>query len=278
MSESETEEAQLAAPMDDVEDDRPFPIEGKFRSLKDKAEIMALPEARREQILSERLDAEDSPRKLTRQKTKATENLEAYKRQREQRNEQRRRDGDRRERSKLSPSEDREGSEADAGVEDDNDVDWDDKPARSSSPGHQEGPLVLENIRMIKVGRTAFAKHCFTPGFDDAIKGVFVRLAVGILDNAGQRDYRMGTVKGESFIHLRNFIVFADDINRGNHWKAVLHGRLQQTAIPDGPIYGGRTSKRTKALSIYAGLGWSIYRCMSFYVFQVRHLLTLFVA
>ncbi|KAI9715518.1 MAG: hypothetical protein M1828_000825 [Chrysothrix sp. TS-e1954] len=229
MSESENEEAQMAKSSYEHEDKRPFPVEGRFRSLQDKAEIMALPEASREQILSERMEEVDrgsfartlkqhlqsqqssdinsaqkkrkegpeldsSPRKVTRQKTKATQSLEAYKRQREQRNEQRRRDGDRRDNDKLSPSADQDESDGDADAEDDNDVDWDDKPVRSSSPMHDEAPLEIGHLSAVKVGRTAFAKHCFTPGFDAAMKGVFIRAAVGPRHD-GQMDYRIVCVK-----------------------------------------------------------------------------------
>ena len=131
MSESDDDDAGTQHPV--VAKEAPlFPIEGKFHSEEDRAEIMAMPELQRETVLAERAaeserkkqdatlrqlrearqkaeaqaadlkkrkatvaDLDDTPRKTTKAKTKATENLEAYKRQREQRNEQRRRNEDR---------------------------------------------------------------------------------------------------------------------------------------------------------------------------------------
>lgn len=52
MSESESDTSHDAPK--DVDDSVMFPIEGKFMSEKDKAEIMSMPELKREAILADR--------------------------------------------------------------------------------------------------------------------------------------------------------------------------------------------------------------------------------
>jgi len=210
------------------EDGAVFPVDGQFYSEKDKAEIMAMSEIKREEILAERAqeverktqdlhlrrllqarekdeakvadkkkrkantaELEESPRKLSRQKTKATENLEAYKRQREQRNEQRRRDDDRKG-DRRSPLHDDRDSDADA--EGESDVEWDD--TARVRPARDEPQPELKDFERIRVGRSNFAKVCFYPGFDDVIKGCFCRVSIGVDKSTGQNQYRMTQVKG----------------------------------------------------------------------------------
>lgn len=228
MSESESDTS--VAGSRDVDEAIRFPVDGIFYSERDKSDIMAMPELRREAILAERAveverktqdialrklrvdriqteakatdlkrkvgaaELEESPRKATRAKVKATENLEAYKRQREQRNEQRQRNEDLKKSGVLPPSQEEGISDADA--EGESDVEWDDGPSKSA-PARNEPQPELRDYERIRVGRTNFAKVCFYPGFSDAIKGCFCRVNIGADKATGQNIYRMTQIKGK---------------------------------------------------------------------------------
>ncbi|KAL9085806.1 MAG: hypothetical protein Q9165_007438 [Trypethelium subeluteriae] len=214
MSESESETSP--GDMGDVPASE-YPLEGKFRDAKDKAEIMAMTEVRREQVLAERAqaaeeesqklalrrmlaqrereeaskkrrktdDVEESPRKSTRTKpTKTNETLEAYKRQREQRGRERRRGEDRKARDKRSLTKD-----SDADAEGESEVEWDD--GRSKPAAVEQPPADLKDYQHVKIGRENFPDINYTPGFEDKVVGCFTRIIVGVDKNTGQNDYRM---------------------------------------------------------------------------------------
>ena len=229
MSESDDDDAETQEPV--VEKEAPlFPIEGKFHSEKDKADIMSMPELQREQVLADRAaeaerkkqdatlrqlrearqkaeaqaadlkkrkatvaDLDDTPRKTTKAKTKATENLEAYKRQREQRNEQRRRNEDRKAGDYESPVREQEDSDRDA--EGEKDVEWDEPKARPAAKNEPQSEM--RDYERVRVGRTNFAKVCFDPGFDEAITGCFTRVCIGPDKGSGKTVYRMCQIKSE---------------------------------------------------------------------------------
>lgn len=229
MSESDSDaQNEAAAPADE---DVVFPLEGKFHSEKDKAEIMAMSEIKREEILAERAqeaerrlqnlqlrrllqarekneekqadkkrkagtaELDDSPRKSNRTKVKTASNLEAYKRQREQRNEERKRGDDITAASKKSPSQENGVSDADA--EGDSDVEWDEMGIKPSTAGHKERVADLAEINRARVGRSNLQKVCFTPGFEEAMKGCFCRVSVGMNKSTGLLEYRMTQIKGK---------------------------------------------------------------------------------
>ncbi|KAL8828348.1 MAG: hypothetical protein Q9170_006641 [Blastenia crenularia] len=235
MSESESDSSPA---MDEGGTD--FPIDGKFKSEKDRAEIMALSEIQRESILAERAqqrerelqnehlrrlvaskkkeaeaaeskkrkadtaDLEDRQRKSSRQKTalggrKAGETsgaIEAYKRQREEkgiRDEQRKRDGQERRDRKARGSIEDVYSDADADGE--SEVDWSEVRIHADeSRRRDEQPADQRDFERVRIGRDNFAKVCFYPGFDEAIKDCYVRVSIG--ENRATREpiYRMAKI------------------------------------------------------------------------------------
>ncbi|KAL9598872.1 MAG: hypothetical protein Q9219_004212 [cf. Caloplaca sp. 3 TL-2023] len=238
MSESESESSPA---MDEGVTD--FPIEGKFKSEKDRAEIMSLSEIQRESILAERAqqrerevqnehlrrlvaskkkeaeaveskkrkldpaDSDDRQRKSSRQKTalggrKAGETsgaIEAYKRQREEkglRDEQRKRDGQERRDRKARGSVEDMYSDADADGE--SDVDWSDVRKHTDEVRRQEDdqPADQRDFERVRIGRENFARVCFTPGFENAIKDCYVRVNIGQNPTTGEPIYRMAKIEG----------------------------------------------------------------------------------
>ena len=245
MSESEAEQSSAGG----SDKNGPiFPVDNKFYSEKDKAEIMSLNEVRREAILAERAailerkqqdqilrklyqgyqakegdkpktsdqkkrkagtaELEDVQRKSSRQKTtlggrrvgETSDAMEAYKRQREQKGimaEQRKTEAAERKARKGRASAS-DGSEADADGE--SEIEWDDgkpRPGRRSESGpRDEPPAEMIDFEHVRIGRDNFAKVCFYPGFDDAIKNCYVRISIGPDKTTGENVYRLALIKG----------------------------------------------------------------------------------
>lgn len=220
-----------------------FPLENKFYSEKDKAEILALSEVQRESLLAERAqllerraqdlrlrrmiqardgaeaklnerkkrkastaELEDVHRKSFRQKTtlggrkvgEPSGAIVEYKRQREEKgllDEQRKRDGEDRKARKGPGNPDDVYSDADADGE--SEVDWDHSRAQANEPiKREEQPAGLIDFEHVRIGRDNFAKVCFYPGFENAIRNCFTRVSIGPDKATGQNVYRMAQIKG----------------------------------------------------------------------------------
>jgi RNA polymerase-associated protein RTF1 len=200
-----------------------YPFEGQFQSATDKAHILGLPEIEREEILADRAshvtrrqqdlqlkralaatrekarshnkrkandDLDDGMRKSSKAKTEKRSALDDYKRAREQREA-----GKTRVDSRRDPRDDRSASYAsdrDADGESD-EVEW---AEPSSEYKRDEPPADIRDFNRAHVGRSNFAKVCFYPNFENAVKGCFARVSVGPDRQTGQNVYRMAQIKG----------------------------------------------------------------------------------
>jgi RNA polymerase-associated protein RTF1 len=203
--------------------DVPYPLEGKYIDEADKRRIMSMSQLDREEILGQRaeemsranftaelarraanlnndrkrkVDSEEPDemrRENSRPKVKARTNdkLEAYKREREQRGQQRERDNDRRNNRRRSSSADRDGP-SDVDADGESDVEWDD---RAPVKAREELPATLRDFDSVRVGRGFFSEVCFYPGFEDAVTGTFGRVGVG-QDSQRRTQYKMAQIKG----------------------------------------------------------------------------------
>lgn len=217
------------APHEDAdEDEQPlFPLEGRFKDAADRNRILSLPEIEREEILEERAsqvtrrqqdlklkkalaegqakkrsastaELDDGNKRSTRPKTdKRTAALDNLKRAREQKGAERdRRDAgrsrrdDREEERSLSPSRDADG-------ESDDNVEWADTQYDKARRDRDEPPAELRDFERCRVGRSNFAKVCFYPGFEDAIRGCFARVSIGLNRETGQNMYRMTQIRSK---------------------------------------------------------------------------------
>lgn len=144
---------------------------------------------------------DDTQRKSSRQKTalggrkvgEASDAIEAYKRQREQkgkRDELRRRDATQSRRRSRSHGSD--VSDEDAGLE--SDLELEDR--RSPSVPKDDPPAELREIQRARVGRSNFAQVCFYPGFEDAIAGCYARVNIGPNHETGLNEYRLCLIQG----------------------------------------------------------------------------------
>lgn len=203
--------------------DVPYPLEGKYIDESDRRRIMGMSQLEREEILGQRAEEthrahfaaelsrraaqsdrkrkadseepDDAMRKNSRPKVQPRKNdkLEAYKREREQRGQQRQRVDDRlSSRRRRSSSGDR-GAGSDLDADGESDVEWDERPADKV---REEQPASIRDFESVRVGRGFFSEVCFYPGFEDAMTGTFGRVGVG-QDSQRRTLYKMAQIKGE---------------------------------------------------------------------------------
>jgi RNA polymerase-associated protein RTF1 len=202
--------------------DVPYPLDGKYIDEADRRRIMGLSQLEREEILGHRAEEtqraqftaelsrraaqndrkrkadseepDDAMHKSSRPKVQPRKNdkLEAYKRMREQRGQERQRQDDRLSRRRRSSSGSRRaGSDRDA--DGDSDVEWDERPAEKA---REEQPASIRDFDSVRVGRGFFSEVCFHPGFEEAMTGTFGRIGVG-QDSSRRTLYKMAQIKGE---------------------------------------------------------------------------------
>lgn len=159
---------------------------------------------------------DDTQRKSSRQKTtlggrkvgEASDAIEAYKRQREQRS---KRDEQRR----GAPTQARRRSRSTASVISDedadaeSDVELDDRVGRSPSIPKDDPPAELRDLQRARVGRSNFAQVCFYPGFAEKITGCYARVNIGPNSETGQNEYRLCLITGMNIIAPRQLLKFA---------------------------------------------------------------------
>ncbi|KAL9054857.1 MAG: hypothetical protein Q9162_003889 [Coniocarpon cinnabarinum] len=227
MSESE-DEAPISATTNGFADTR-YPVDGKFVSHREKQDILSMPEAKREQILAERqeeidkdnfsrqllqrkeaaqrdetvaaekkkrksaaADLDDGPRKASRQKTEANDRLANYKKKREQMNEARRTGAG----AERRDYEDRDPTRLfDEESDQDSEPDYRRRPTKTSAPAPAKREPELRDFERCRLGRTNFSRVCFTPGFEQAMLGCFVRVNIGMNQQSGQNVYRMTQIR-----------------------------------------------------------------------------------
>lgn len=202
--------------------DVPYPLDGKYIDEADRRRIQGMSQLEREEILGQRAEEtqraqftaelnrraaqnerkrkadseepDDAMHKSSRPKVQPRKNekLEAYKKMREQRGQERQRQDDRLSRRRRSSSGER-GAGSDLDADGESDVEWDD---RQPEKAREEQPASLRDFESVRVGRGFFAEVCFYPGFEDAMLGTFVRVGVG--QDAQRRTlYKMAQIKGQ---------------------------------------------------------------------------------
>lgn len=205
--------------------DVPYPLEGKYIDEADKRRITQMSQLDREEILGQRAEEmsranftaelarraanlhNDRKRKVDddddmdvdarpKAKPRTNDKLEAYKREREQRGQQRQRHDDRRNGHRRSSSADRDDV-SDRDADGDSDVEWDD---RAPEKAREEQPATIRDFDAVRVGRGFFSEVCFYPGFDEAMTGTFGRVGVG-QDSQRRTLYKMAQIKGTLLVY-----------------------------------------------------------------------------
>ncbi|KAL9476679.1 hypothetical protein ACSS6W_006520 [Trichoderma asperelloides] len=224
--------------------DDKYPVDGMFISEAEKAEIMAMREVEREQIIADRVseierqrqnrllrqmvnnveieerkqvkkkrsadtaELEDGTRKAARARTgKGSESaIDSFRRaraekQRRQEDRERRRDG-------LSPR----GRESREPEESDDDEFGQAHRSPEKAASRELPPPELRDFDRVRLGRNEFAQVCSTPGFEAAITGCYIRIALEGLGFTTSRPYALNGPQG-SFV--------TDQYVKAAHGKAV---------------------------------------------------------
>ncbi|KAI0472929.1 plus-3-domain-containing protein [Xylariaceae sp. FL0804] len=147
-------------------------------------------------------DLDETQRKTSRQRTrvggsKNVDTHEVLRRARADKIDRARRREEDRERNKGKSDAASRGSPDDR-ADDDSDVEWSRrKSPRSRTPEPKEIPFAdLRDMQRVRVGRTQFAQFSFNPGFNSAITGCYVRIAIGPDRETGEQVYRVAEIKG----------------------------------------------------------------------------------
>lgn len=210
------------------DDDEKFPVDGLYVSQAEKAEINAMRDLEREQILAERRDLverqrqnrllrqmvtnyeneertksgkkkrsadtaelEDGQRKTSKLRTGKTGETAMDSLRRARAEKQRRREDQAKRRDTFSPQRD---------FHDEEESDDDFGRPRSRTPEaeveREQPPAELRDYDRVRLGRNEFAQVCFTPGFQSAVTGCYIRIALGPHPDTGVEQYRMALIKG----------------------------------------------------------------------------------
>ncbi|KAH6899653.1 hypothetical protein B0T10DRAFT_468304 [Thelonectria olida] len=211
------------------EDDK-YPVDGMYISQAEKTEIMAMREVEREQIIADRISEIERQRqnRLLRQMVSNVENEE-----RKQVKKKRSADTAELEDDDRRPSKTRTGGKGESAMDslrraraekarrredherrkddysdrgrgsrepEDSDDEFDRGRHRSHSPANEAPrdlpPAELRDYERVRLGRNEFAQVCFTPGFESAITGCYIRIALGPHPETGVEQYRMAAIKG----------------------------------------------------------------------------------
>jgi RNA polymerase-associated protein RTF1 len=223
MDESDSDAEPAPKGADATDEDDKYPVDGKFTSEAERAEIMAMREVDRERILAERMDEverqrqrrrlrqmieeterrnvkkkrsadtadlEDGQRKTSRQRTgKGTDSaLNILRKARAEKAKRQENMARGRSYSPVRHGSDHDGSDDDFGR------------ARSRTPEKEQekeiAPPDLKDFERVRLGRNEFAQVCSTPGFESAITGCYIRVAIGKHPDTGIDQYRMAAIKG----------------------------------------------------------------------------------
>lgn len=201
-----------------------YPVDGLYRSEAEKAEVMAMRDLEREQIIAERqqevgrlrqnrllrqmvvdsekaakktkkkrsadADLDDGSRKTRSRPGKGESAMELLRRSKAEK--LKRKEDHERRRDNFSPG---------RGYSDDEESDYEYGRRRSRTPEKEEAkdapPAELKDYDRVRLGRNEFAQVCFTPGFEPSITGCFIRVALGPHPETGVEQYRMAMIKGK---------------------------------------------------------------------------------
>ncbi|KAG6359142.1 hypothetical protein INS49_012662 [Diaporthe citri] len=215
------------------EGENKYPVEGLYKSYEEKEEIMAMREIERERILEERhaernraktlatlrqmvqntegekhkkrkagaAELEDGDHKSSRPRTTtkttkaAPTALDNLKRARAEKQDRRRKDEERR-RDRRSPSYRSGSSRSRSRHSDDSDVEWAGPSKKRSKTPERALPAELRDIERCRLSRTRFAKLNFWPGFDETVRGCYIRIHIGPDPTTRAPVYRMAVIKG----------------------------------------------------------------------------------
>lgn len=263
MDESDSDDEPQRGRSGQEDGDSKYPVDGLYISHAEKAEIMGLPELEREQIIADRMtevdrqrqnrllrqmveneerknvkkkrsadtaELEETGRKASRARTggKGETAMDSLRRARAEKQKRREEDAEKRRRgSSYSPDGRRSPRGGRSDDEDDNFAGGRDESRTPEAEGERHAPPAeLRDYERVRLGRNEFAQVCFTPGFEAAITGCYIRVALGPHPETGIEQYRMAVIKGFTTgkpyaLNGPNGSFITDQYARAAHGKAA---------------------------------------------------------
>ncbi|AGO13401.1 AaceriAFR266Wp [[Ashbya] aceris (nom. inval.)] len=253
---------------DEMEEENPYPLLGKYRDEADREHIENMPEMERETLLFERSQEMQKyqERKVLRERAK---NIRAQQQRRQQKDGSAVRSSGRstrttghsdlrdsklselrKQRAKKSGNYDYSAGEDDSDhsddyVDSDNEDDYDPHDGRQLyreetddvkwAEDDLDRDAELDDFNKIKVGRSFVAKFCFYPEFNQRVQGCYGRVNIGVDKHTGQAMYRMVKIEKVFLQKPYNMGKFFT-----NQYFGVTQGKdrkvFQMNFFSDGPI------------------------------------------
>lgn len=296
-SDSDAEPSRNRAAAVDDDDDDKYPVEGMYVSQAEKAEIMAMREVEREQIIAERMMEIERQRqnRLLRQMISSVENEERTQGKKKRNADtaeleggegkaSRQRTGDKGEsqgeshrgsamdslrRARAEKARRREDHERrkDAYSPRDRDSDRQDSdddfghrrsPTPEADEPRDQPPAELRDYDRVRLGRNEFAQVCFTPGFEHAITGCYIRIALGPHPETGIEQYRMALIKGA---YRRGYIRVSTDKTCRFHHQSAIRSQRTQWYVCDRSVRKGSPWKGDQRVPLHRCLERKVHRC-----------------
>ena len=265
-----------------ADDDNKYPVDGMYMSQAEKHEIMSMREVEREQLIADRIseierqrqnrllrqmvtnveneerkqvkkkrsadtaELDDGHRKASKSRTgKASETaMDSLRRARAEK--QRRKEDHERRKDAYSPL------GADYRDRDESDDDYGRPRSRTpeAEPERELPPAELRDFERVRLGRNEFAQVCFTPGFEQAITGCYIRIALGSHPETGVEQYRMALIKGRLSCMLLKTRESSPPGSQVSRQVALMRlmvpvGRLSQTCMYGQPTEKPQRSSRS---------------------------------
>ncbi|KAL6721366.1 RNA polymerase-associated protein rtf1 [Lecanora helva] len=198
---------------------------------------------------------DESPRKSSRQKTtlggrkvgETSGAIEAYKRQREEkglRDQQRRREGASKKDRRARSSSERFSS---ADAEGESEVEWDDgKNKVDEYQSRYAQQADFHDVRRATLPRIALTDYCFHPGFADAVKDCYVRMAAKPKPNGGMGyelmlikgicekegvDYAVEKSNGKKVVTNQHLLIATDGSVKEFHFNGISNSQITEAEV-----------------------------------------------
>ncbi|CDR38560.1 CYFA0S02e03048g1_1 [Cyberlindnera fabianii] len=240
---------------DGFEEENPYPLEGKYKDERDRAELESMPEVERESILFERgqeiqkyeerkklalrrMQQEKQKERTASRSQKVRESAKSVKSSKLTELKKQRAKKSRRDKDDYSSEEEEEEEEEDPydlgdesdGYEpdfqgyDDHEVQWAERPKKKA--------VELSDINTVKTGRSVAEKYCFYPGFKNAVVGTFGKVRVS------ETQYRM--VRLDDVVRGKPYRLNAEKLTTDLYFKLYQPGQPRKiypmNQLSDEPI------------------------------------------
>ncbi|KAF8874836.1 hypothetical protein BD779DRAFT_1565326 [Infundibulicybe gibba] len=261
-SSEEEDHAEAGAESEDGEED-PYPLEGKYVNETDRQQLMQMSEIDREGIVAQRLEEKQklkdkrmisqmvkkqrggdtdsvskaakrqhAVRGATKEKSRKLDELKARRKAKDEK------------RRNNSPKRDRSSSPMDMEISDDEEEDGQISKLEQAEEREKkllpkaipdDEPVTMDDLEKCRLTRDMLVKYCLAPWFEDYVHGAWVRYLIGMED--GQPVYRICEVANLSADLVKPYVVDGKTLNQAfdlKHGKSVRSFSMDK--VSNGPF------------------------------------------